>query len=140
MTNRAVEVSLHVNAQGVCSYVHDFGSHTSYGIGFSETNFKSSDEDWYFDRRSDDGGRVCTVRDAAEEMVYDGIESFEMSRTGIVCEFDPETAERVGLRHLTIAYQIDDACWADLLSHAQLVFAGMAYFKLASTPAAISPR
>jgi hypothetical protein len=98
--NPPVAKSLHIYAQSVSPYENKFQRHTSYGIGFYDGNSERSDEVWFFDRRSDAKGHVCTVREAAEVMVRDGIASFEMSRTGIICEFDPEAAER--LRNVSI--------------------------------------
>jgi len=135
MAKRSVIESLHVNAQMVASneevFTEDF---TVHGIYFGEGDPEAGGQHWNFTRSlGDDDEGVCTVKEIQEFTVHEGITSFEMSRTSVVCDFDSDAAQRTGVRRLTIAYEIDDATWTDLASQAKLVFTDMAHFKLTPT-------
>lgn len=132
MTNQAFSEHLHINAQMVAAneeaFTEDFKVH---GIYFGEGDPEDGGQHWNFTRSlGDDDDGVCTVKEIQVVTVYDGIIIFEMRRTAVVCEFDSETAEHTGVRRLTIAYQLDDATWSDLVTQAKLIFTGMPYFKL----------
>lgn len=135
MTNRSVVDSLHINAQMVAAhelaFTEDF---TVNGIYFGEGDPESGGQHWNFTRAlGDDDPGVCTVKEIQELTFFEGISRFEMSRTGVTCEFDDQAVQHTGVRRLTMAFQIDDAAWTELRTQAKLVFTGMDYFTL--TPA-----
>jgi len=132
MTNRSVIDSVHFHASVVAAneeeYTDDF---TVHGIYFGEGDPENGGQHWNFTRTlGDDDDGVCTVKEIQQLPVYEGITRFEMSRTGLACVFDLQTAQKTGVACLTIAYQIDDVCWAGLCTQAKLVFTGKDYFTL----------
>ncbi len=132
MTNKSFFDNLHINAQMVAAheeaFTQDFKVH---GIYFGEGDPEDCGQHWNFTRAlGDDDDSVCTVREIQVVTVYDGIISFKMNRAAVVCEFDSETAAHTGVRCLTIAYQVDDATWSDLMTQAKMVFTDKPYFKL----------
>jgi hypothetical protein len=105
---------------------------TVHGIYFGEGDPEHGGQHWNFTRSlGDDDDGVCTLKEIQSITVYDGIVSFDMHRTALVCEFDTATAQHTGVRRLTIAYEVDDATWSDLVTQAKHVFSDRPYFQLA---------
>jgi hypothetical protein len=89
---------------------------------------------WTFSRFApeyeDDWG-VCTVKGIQQATVYEGIERFRLSRSGVECVFDAEAARETRCRELRISFSIDDETWQSLAETAEVVFRGCAYFTMA---------
>ncbi|UOD28475.1 hypothetical protein INH39_23915 [Massilia violaceinigra] len=131
MTTLPIVENLCFTAHNVAADEKKFSGLTVNGLYFSDRAFATGGEDWYFTRSYSKGnGRIATTVDSMELTVYQGIVDFAISRTGIVCEFDPVTAEETRVRCLTIDYHIDDAAWADVLTQAKLVFINATYFRV----------
>jgi hypothetical protein len=63
-------------------------------------------------------------------VIYGGIETFTLHRSGVECVFDPEGAQEAGFGALRITFTIDDKNWNDLAATAKVVFRDCPYFKL----------
>lgn len=137
MKNQPCVDHLHIDAQLVAANEQEFTEDfTVHGIYFGEGDPENGGQHWNFTRAlgEDDDG-VCTVKEIQVVTVYDGIIRFEMNRAGLECEFNDEAAEQTGVRRLTVAYQVDDATWSDLVTQAKMVFTDEPYFKLLETSA-----
>ena len=108
--------------------------------------FEESDPDegggyWYFQRalgsdgsleglgEEDDG--VCTVKAIQQVTIYEGIDSFVLRRTSLVCIFQEEKHNETGTEGLEISYSINDEQWEKLKYFSSLVFQGRPYFRIA---------
>jgi hypothetical protein len=101
-----------------------------YLIAFGAGDPEDGGHHWNFSRCFDEDWGVCTVREVQEAVVYEGIESFRLHRSGVECVFDPTAAKETGLRELRIAFTIDDEVWRDLADTAQIVFRDCPCFAL----------
>jgi hypothetical protein len=107
-------------------YTPDFIVHMiAFGIG----NPEADGHCWIFSRTLDDDDGVCTVRGIQRATIYEGIATFRLQRTGVVCVFDPHWAAEVGVTELRITFEIDDDSWNDLAAKAQTVFRDRPYFE-----------
>ncbi len=141
MTKLPIVENLRFTAHNVAADEKKFSGLTVNGIYFSDRAFATGGEDWYFTRSHSQGnGRIATTVDSMEVCVYERIVDFAISRTGIVCEFDPVAAQETRVRCVTIDYHIDDAAWTDVLAQAKLVFINATYFRVKPAAAAISSR
>jgi len=125
--------NLHIRAEVATAHEEVFTEHfTVHGIYFGQGDPEHGGQHWNFTRSlgDEDEGRVCTVKEIQAVTVYGGVTKFEMTRTGVICEFDDDTAVHTGVRRLTIAYQVDDAGWRDLQIQARLIFTGLPCFEL----------
>ena len=85
---------------------------------------------WNFTRYLDHDDGVCTVKEPQAAVLYEGITSFKMSRTGLVCEFDATGAKDTRVRRLAIKYEADKACWDDMMRIAVVIFTDRPYFSM----------
>ena len=70
-----------------------------------------------------------TVREIQRATLYEGITSFKLGRTGLVCTFDPDGAAKAGVSELRVAFEIEDQSWKELAETARIVFRNRDYFQ-----------
>jgi hypothetical protein len=63
-------------------------------------------------------------------ILYEGIESVELSRNCFVCKFEPSVIKETKTGGLKINYNLQVAQWEKLLEMAGYVFKGKTYFKI----------
>ena len=111
-----------------------------FNLFFEESDPEEGGESWCFQRalgadgtlkslEGDDDG-VCTVKEIQQAILHEGIQKFELSRTQVVCVFEPNAVEETTTDSLEINYNIDDAQWTELKQMSALVFAGKDYFNI----------
>ena len=111
-----------------------------FNLFFEESDPEEGGESWCFQRalgadgtlkslEGDDDG-VCTVKEIQQAILHEGIQKLELSRTQLVCVFEPHAVEETGTEGLEINYQIDDDLWNELKEMSALVFVGKEYFKV----------
>jgi hypothetical protein len=99
-----------------------------YLVAFSVGDVEVDGHSWNFSRDLDDDSGVCTVREIQQATTYDGITSFNLHRSGLVCIFDTEGASEIGFSELQITFKIDDRAWKQLTNIARNVFRDRLYF------------
>lgn len=107
-------------------YGDDYRVHSAhFGTGDPEVD----GHHWHFSRcfRDDDG--VCTSREIQQATLYEGIRTFQVSRTNIRCIFESSGAREVGIRELSISFEVDDAQWRRLSEMLDVVFRDKPYYR-----------
>ncbi len=111
-----------------------------FNLFFEESDPEEGGESWCFQRalgadgtlkslEGDDDG-VCTVKEIQQAILHEGIQKLELSRTRLLCVFEPHAVEETGTQGLEINYQIDDILWKELKEMSSLVFTGKGFFKV----------
>jgi hypothetical protein len=84
---------------------------------------------WNFTRSFEDDEGVCTVREPQRATFYDGIQVLEVSRSQLVCAFDPAVRGQAGCARLEIQLNIDDATWEKVAHMLDTVCTGKAFYR-----------
>ena len=111
-----------------------------FNLFFEESDPEEGGESWCFQRalgadgtlkslEGDDDG-VCTVKEIQQAILHEGIKKLDLSRTQLVCVFEPHAVEETGTEGLEISYQIDDDLWNELKDMSAMVFVGKEYFSV----------
>jgi hypothetical protein len=100
-----------------------------YTIAFSTGDPEEGGHSWNFSRSFDDDWGVCTVREIQQAVIYEGIVSFSLHRTGMECIFDAKSAAEVGFTELRVTFEIGDLAWKRLVEVARTVFRDRDYFR-----------
>ncbi len=129
-------------AKIVASFKEEFSDDfVVFNIFFEESNPEDGGESWNFQRalgadgsieslgEEDDG--VCTVKEIQQVTIYEGIESFILRRTSVVCVFQKDKHNETRTDGLEITFSINDKQWEKLKYFSSLVFLRRTYFKIA---------
>ena len=117
-------------AKNVGTDVTKYTRDVVYLIAFGAGDPEADGHNWTFSRSFDDDWGVCTVREIQQAVLYGGIESFTLHRSGVECIFDSEAAQETRFGALRITFTIDDKAWQDLTAIAKVVFRDCAYFRV----------
>ena len=119
-------------------YSEDF---VVFNIFFEESDPEAGGQSWNLQRalgndktldslgEEDEG--VCIVKEVQQVVLYEAIESAQLSRNRFVCIFDRVAAKKAGTGGIDVSFSIDDERWTKLKAMAELVFLGRNYFSLA---------
>ncbi|MEE9334155.1 MAG: hypothetical protein V3U65_08695 [Granulosicoccaceae bacterium] len=111
-----------------------------FNLLFEESDPEEGGESWCFQRalgadgtikslEGDDDG-VCTVKEIQQAILHEGIQMLELSKTQLVCVFEPQAVAETGTEGLEINYQLDDKLWNELKEMSSLVFTGKNFFTI----------
>lgn len=119
-------------------YADDFAV---FNLFFEESDPEQGGESWNFQRALGTDGQldslgeedegVCTVKEIQQVVLYEEIDSIELSRNKLTCTFNTSAIPKAGIEVLEIEYDLDNSSWEKLKENAKLVFQGREYFKIA---------
>jgi hypothetical protein len=117
-------------AERVAALVEDFTeTFRVYGVYFETGDPEAGGQSWNFTRSFEDDQGVCTVQEPQLATLYDGIESLHLSRSLLVCRFDPDGRKASGCSCLEISLQLDDTTWSDVARVMDLVCSGKTFYR-----------
>ena len=100
-----------------------------YGVYFEAGDPELDGESWNFTRSFEDDAGVCTVREPQRATLYDGIQMLELSRSQLICAFDPAVQDQAGCARLEIQLNLDDATWDKVAKMMDTVCTGKAFYR-----------
>ncbi len=118
-------------AERVSTWVENFTeTFRVHGVAFEAGDPDSEDgEGWNFSRSSEDDDGVCTVREIQRATLYDGIQDLHLSRTLLLCTFEPGSVDEAGCARLEIHLELDDETWEIIARMMSIVCAGKPFFR-----------
>jgi hypothetical protein len=117
-------------AEHVDMHVEDFtDTFRVYGVYFEAGDPEVDGESWNFTRSFEDDEGVCTVREPQRATLYDGIQLLSLTRSELVCVFEPEVRSQSGCARLEIQLRIDDATWGKVAQVMDTVCSGKTYYR-----------
>ena len=117
-------------AEHVATHVEDFtDTFRVYGVYFEAGDPEAGGESWNFTRSFEDDDGVCTVREVQRATLYDGIQALTLSRSRLVCTFEPDCQTLAGCAHLEIQLDVDDATWEKVAQMMDTVCSGKAFYR-----------
>jgi hypothetical protein len=117
-------------AERVATHVEDFtDTFRVHGVYFEAGDPEAGGESWNFTRSSEDDDGVCTVREVQRATLYDGIQELELSRSRLVCNFEPAAHKEAGCARLEIQLKLDDATWEKVAQMMDTVCSGKEFYR-----------
>lgn len=117
-------------AEHVDTHIEDF-TETSrvYGVYFEAGDPEAGGESWNFTRSFEDDDGVCTVREVQRATLYDQIQDLQLSRSELICTFEPRAQGVAGCARLEIHLEVDDATWERVAQMMDMVCSGKAFYR-----------
>jgi hypothetical protein len=100
-----------------------------YGVYFEAGDPETDGESWNFTRSFDDDDGVCTVREPQQAVLYDDIQELLLSRSLLLCTFNPGVEAMTGCDRLEIRLDIDEPTWNDVAETMDTVCSGKAFYR-----------
>jgi hypothetical protein len=117
-------------AEHVDAHVEDFtDTFRVYGVYLESGDPEADGESWNFTRSFEDDEGVCTVREIQRATLYDKIQELFLSRSQLVCTFEPEVQDETGCARLEIRLNLDDAAWEKVAQMMDTVCSGKPYYR-----------
>lgn len=119
-------------AERVDTHLEDFtDTFRVYGVYFEAGDPEIDGESWSFTRSFEDDDGVCTIREPQRATLYGGIQGLNLSRSQLVCTFEPEVQNQTGCARLEIQLNVDDATWEKVAQMMDTVCSGEAFYRRA---------
>jgi hypothetical protein len=100
-----------------------------YGVYFEAGDPDVDGEGWNFTRNFEDDDGVCTVREVQQATFYDEIQELRLSRTRLVCVFEPAVVHQAGCGRLEIHLDVDDETWREVSTMMDLVCSDRPFYR-----------
>ena len=117
-------------AERVATHVQDYtDTFRVYGVYFESGDPESGGESWNFTRSFEDDGGVCTVREVQRATLYDKIQELQLSRSYLICTFEPAGHDAAGCARLEINLSVDDSTWERVAQMMDTVCSGKNFYR-----------
>jgi hypothetical protein len=123
-------MTISFTADHVAAHLEEFTeTFQVHGVYFEGGDPEAGGESWNFTRSFEDDWGVCTVREIQRATLYDQIRELHLSRSQLVCTFEPEAQDETGCARLEIQFNVDDVTWEKLAQTMDTVCSGKAFYR-----------
>ena len=123
-------ITISFTAEHVDTHIEDFTeTFRVYGVYFEAGDPEAGGESWNFTRSFEDDDGVCTVREVQRATLYDQIQELQLSRSELICTFEPGAQDATGCARLEIHLNVDDATWEKVAQMMDTVCSAKAFYR-----------